>query len=187
MTEPALTLSHWLGELNASSSQLQVSHRRSAIEYTFEALDRTHRDTAAVLGEDEFGREMNDTMNAWAKEELLQGSYMREYHLWEKDCAEYFVKQAGKCDSSITMKARGGQSFIDVVLKAISRFGVSVPDAVMDTIGTMRNNVNTMKHAPGLVTEHFITAGEHEAAMVAIETFWKTLSENEIYQMPRKV
>ncbi|MFA5952622.1 MAG: hypothetical protein WC807_20365 [Hyphomicrobium sp.] len=186
IAEPTLRLSHWLGELNASSSQLQVGHRRTAIEHTFAALDRLHEDAAAVLRGDLLGDELNDRMNAWAKEELLQGSYMREYHLWEKDCAEYFAKQAAKCNATIGMKARGGQSFVDVVRAATDRFGVSIDDSIMSAIGTMRSKVNAMKHAPGLVIEHFITAEEHESAITAIEAFWEILSQNEEYRQPRK-
>jgi hypothetical protein len=154
---------------------IQVGHRQMAIEYTIAGTAKIHDANLDMLGRDPITSEMEGTMRAWVVETLLQGAYVREYHLWEKDCKAYFPAMAERNGVIMVMKAKGGQSFTELVKEALIAFGVAVPDNILTAIEQMRQRVNTMKHEAGLELEHFITESEYKEAISALEGFWEHL------------
>jgi hypothetical protein len=78
----------------AAVNYIQASHRRDAVEYTIAGIKKIHELNLELFGRDPLTLEMEGTMQAWVAETLFQGAYMREYHLWEKDCKAYFPAMA---------------------------------------------------------------------------------------------
>lgn len=182
MTAKHLKLTHRFGGNDAAVRYIKISHRRDALTYIMSALDHVHRSAAAEGPDDTLSVELNDTMSAWAKETLLQGSYIREYHLWEKDCTEYFVEQAARNAVPLSMKAKGSRPFPERVSHILGRFGVAMPLEPMAAIEAMRVQVNRMKHTAGFTLEDFVTAHAHDNAVAAIENFWNELSGLEAHE-----
>jgi hypothetical protein len=115
-------------------------------------------------------------MRDWVTETLLQGAYLREYHLWEKDCKAYFSVMAERNGASMTMKARGRQTFMELIKEALIAFDVIVPEEILSVIENMRQRVNVMKHDAGLELDHFIDEKNYEIAVTALEGFWEHLA-----------
>ena len=65
-------------------------------------------------GRDPHKVEMEGRMPEWVAETVLQGTHMREYHLWEKGYKAYFPRMASRNGNTLTMKSKGGQSFTDL-------------------------------------------------------------------------
>ena len=110
-------------------------------------------------------------MRAWVAETLLQGAYLREYHLWEKDCKAYFPEMAQRSGSTLVMETRG-QSFTALIWDILARFSVAVSPNITSAIETMRGRVNVMKHEAGLELDHFISEADYIAGVEALEEFW---------------
>jgi hypothetical protein len=166
-------------ESGASVNYIQVGHRQTAIEYTIAGTAKIHDANLDLLGRDPLTSEMEGSMRAWVVETLLQGAYVREYHLWEKDCKAYFPAMAERNGVTLVMKARGGQSFTELVKETLVAFDVVNPDDILTGIEQMRQRVNVMKHEAGLELEHFVTEGEYSEAISALEGFWEYLAARE--------
>jgi hypothetical protein len=166
-------------EPGATVNYTQVGHRHTAIEYAIAGIAKLHGANLALLGDDPFTSEMEGTMRAWVIETLLQGAYLREYHLWEKDCKAYFSAMAERNGVSMTTKPKGGQPFTEFVRDTLAAFNVDVPTLVLGAIERMRVKVNTMKHDAGLELDHFITNSDYADAVAALERFWEYLAERE--------
>jgi hypothetical protein len=159
----------------ATVNYTRVSHRHTAIEYTIAGVAKLHDDNLNSLGHDPFTSEMEGTMRDWVIETILQGAYLREYHLWEKDCKAYFVAMAERNGASMTMKTKAGQSFPQLIEETLVMFEVTVPADILGAIEHMRQKVNTMKHDAGLELDHFISERDYTAAVAALEGFWEYL------------
>jgi hypothetical protein len=158
---------------------VQVGHRQTAIEYAIAGISKIYEANLDLLGRDPITSTMEATLQAWVIETLLQGAYVREYHLWEKDCKAYFPAMADRNGVTLVMKAKGRQSFADVVKEALAAFDVMMPGDILSAIEHMRQRVNTMKHDAGLELEHFVTESEYKEAISALEGFWEELGSRE--------
>src|SRR3954468_16514463 len=147
-------------EASAAKNFIQLGHRQTAIEAAVIALQRQSDTTLAQPGCDPLTSELAETMRDWVTETLLQGAYLREYLLWEKDCKAYFAAMAQKNDVCISAKPKPGQGFVAFVVELLAAFSVSIPGNILPDIDYMRSRANTMKHDAGLELEHFITAEE---------------------------
>lgn len=163
-------------EPGATRNYVEVGHHQTAIEYAIAGIKQLHDANLARLGHDPFNSEMEGSMRAWVVESLLQGAYLREYHLWEKDCKAYFTAMAERNDATTAMRPRGGQSFPDLVKETLISYGVTVPTHIFDAIGHMRDQVNAMKHDAGLELDHFINENDYAKAVTALEGFWEYLA-----------
>ncbi|MGO8798777.1 MAG: hypothetical protein ACLQJL_06795 [Roseiarcus sp.] len=161
---------------DAAVNYIQVSHRREAVDYTIAGIRKIHDLNLELLGRDPLTSEMEGFMQAWVVETLLQGAYMREYHLWEKDCKAYFRTMASRNGGAVTMKSG---RFTDHIRDILGLFSVVLPPGIFDAIERMRARVNVMKHEAGLETEHFITEADYTAAIEALEGFWNHLATAE--------
>lgn len=164
---------------SAVINYVQVGHRHTAIEYALAGIMRHHDAVLEASGSDPLMVEMEGTMRAWVAETLLQGAYVREYHLWEKDCKAYFPEMAQRNGASLVMKSKSNQSFTALVSTTLSQFSVVMSSDITDAIKTMRGRVNAMKHEAGLELEHFVTEGDYTAAVEALEKFWSRIASAE--------
>lgn len=160
-------------EPGASGIYIQLTHGREAVEYA--GIKKVYTANFDLLGRDPFNLEMEGSMHEWVIESLLQGAYLREYHLWEKDCRAYFIRMAERNGFKLTIKTKD-QPFTGIVGNILLDFGVSMPAEVFGAIESMRERVNTMKHAAGLELDHFINEGDYWTAIAALETFWNHLT-----------
>src|SRR5208282_1370367 len=160
----------------AAVNYIQVSHRRDAVEYTIAGIKKIHDLNLELLGCDPLTLEMEGTMQAWVAETLFQGAYMREYHLWEKDCKAYFPAMALR--NGGVVKLQPGP-FTDRIRDILALFSVVLPTGIFDAVEQMRRRVNVMKHGAGLELEHFITEADYTAAIEALEGFWNLLATAE--------
>jgi hypothetical protein len=163
-------------EPGATVNCVQVGHHQTAVEYAIAGIAKLHDANLAQFGRDPLSAEMEGTMRAWVTETLLQGAYLREYHLWEKDCKAYFIGMAERNGTTTTMRPRGSQSFLDLVKETLDFYEVTVPAEILDAIDHMRVKINDMKHAAGLELDHFIGAGDYAEAVAALEGFWAHLA-----------
>lgn len=160
----------------AAENYIQVSHRRDAVEYTIAGIKKIYELNLELLGRDPVTLVMEDTMKDWVAETLFQGAYMREYHLWEKDCKAYIPAMASQNGGAVKL---GPGPFTDRIRDILVSFSVVLPIGISDTIDRMRRRVNTMKHDAGLELEHFITEADYTAAIKALEDFWNHLATAE--------
>lgn len=163
-------------ESGAAVNCIQVSHRSDAVEYGIAGISRLRDANIDALGRDPLTLEMEGAMRDWVVETLLQGAYLREYHLWEKDCKAYFALMAERNGERLAMKVRGGRTFMDLAKETLADFGVTIPEETLAAIEAMRVRVNVMKHEAGLELEHFIDKKEYLDAVAALETFWAHLA-----------
>ena len=172
-----MQLTRRYAESGAVINYTQVGHRHSAVEYAVAGIAKIQDINLDQLGRNPLTSEMEGSMRDWVIETLLQGAYLREYHLWEKDCKAYFIAMAKRNDVILTMK--GNEPFTSLVRGILSRFQVTVPDDILSAIENMRQRVNVMKHEAGLQLDHFIRRADYEAAVGALEKFWEHLSRCE--------
>jgi hypothetical protein len=163
----------------ANGNLLQVSYRRDAVQYAVAGIERHHDAVLDSLGRDPLSLAMEGTMKDWVIETLFQGAYMREYHLWEKDCKSYFPAMALR-NNGLSLPAPKNRKVTEWVVEMLSLFGVSVPTDVSNRIDRMRLRVNEMKHEAGLELDHFITEAEYTDAVDALEAFWTYLASEEL-------
>jgi hypothetical protein len=115
----------------------------------------------------------------WVIETIHQGAYLRRYHLWEKECKQYFSAQGFEIPRFLPRHSGTPMRFTEFVEKKVlsEHFSLTVPDGVMAAIDTMRGKVNNMKHEFGVNAD--VTADEYEVAITAIEKFWAFLGDSE--------
>jgi hypothetical protein len=166
-------------EGSAATNWIQAGHRRGAVEYALAGINRHHDAVLEAFGPDPIMAELEGTMKAWVAETLLQGAFLREYHLWEKDCKAYFPAMAKRNGSSMVTLTKGKLPFTSRVWDALTLFSVAMPSEITSPIETMRERTNVMKHDAGLELEHFISEADYTAAITAIEGFWSYLMDAE--------
>ncbi len=127
----------------AAVNYIQVSHRRNAVEYTITGIKQIHEINLELLGRDPLTLEMEGVMQAWVTETLFQGVYMREYHLWEKDCKAYFPAMGLRNGGAVKLEPG---PFTDRIRDILASFSVVLPTGIFDAIERMRRCVNVMKH-----------------------------------------
>jgi hypothetical protein len=171
-------------EPGAAVNWIQVSHRSDAVQYAVAGASKIYAANVDQLGRDPLTAEMEATLRDWVVETILQGAYLREYHLWEKDCKAYFSTMAERNGTKLNMKPRSGQSFLDRVIEILALFNVAEP-AGMSGIEDMRMKVNVMKHEDGLELDHFITSSDYDDAIATLEGFWRHIESSEEVQYRR--
>jgi hypothetical protein len=165
-------------ELGATKYFIQAGHHRTAIEAAVAYVDERFARSAPERTADMLASEFASIEHQWVIETIYQGAYMREYHLWEKDCKEYFLSQG--------MKPAKRAAFTDHVKGVLScHFDLVVPEDVMDALSTMRLKVNRMKHEGEVQNDEFVLAADYAAAVTAIERFWQFLEENEQFAISK--
>jgi hypothetical protein len=160
----------------------QAGHRQTAIEqavhYVQEGFARSARENANDL----LVSALSPNICEWVIETIYQGAYVREYHIWEKDCKEYFSAmgvQTKKRKQPKQRKQPKRGTFSRYVTGVLSSEGIVVPKDVMGALSTMEDKVGRMKHVPGVQNNEFVSAEDHGAAVAAIEQFWEFIGENE--------
>lgn len=118
-------------------------------------------------------------MHDWLVETLLQGAYMREYHVWEKHVKAYLNDQRRWNGGTEIVWRKGGTDMVQRAMSCLSEFGATIDERIVQAISVMRENVNEMKHEEGLLDEHFVTLEDYRAAHQAIVDFWDRLSQIE--------
>lgn len=167
---------------HASICWTQVEHRKTAMDYAIKGIGLVREKNAALFPDDQMFAEMEDTMRDWVIETLIQGAYIREYHLWEKDTKQYFQKQLTLNKSSQQLAFKSGKrGFIDLAIFGLSVFGAQVPPTVINVLDLMRRKVNSAKHDPGLLVGHFLTQDEYNKAVQNISAYWQELDTQENY------
>lgn len=159
-------------EPGALIPRIQAEHRRDAVQYAIAAIHEAVAQGEEVFPEDELFCELSVQHREWVVETLYQGAYLREYHLWEKECKEYFSSMARRNHVDLALKSNGFPSEVERALVLFSAASV-LPE--LQGIREMNARVNIMKHDPGVLTEHFVTATDYDTAHAAITRFWEAL------------
>jgi hypothetical protein len=163
-------------EPGASIPLIQLQHRKDAVEYAIQGI-RKHCDAnIAATDNDLMFKEFEPIMRDWVIETLYQGAYLREYHLWEKDCKEYFAVMARRNGEIRQLRS---STFVPEVVRAVAEYGLTLEPLILERIREMNQKVNVMKHDPGLNLDHFITREDYAKATDAIEQFWDYMLINE--------
>lgn len=158
-------------EPGATKFLIQTQHHRTAIGSAIGYVDAGY---AQLPTNDSLPSEFVAIEHDWVIETIYQGAYMREYHLWEKFCKEFFSPMG------IDTKPPRGVPFPDHVKQIIfAHFGLVLPEDVVSALSEMRGKVNIMKHESGLEADQFVRADDYAIAVAAIERFWEFLVDNE--------
>jgi hypothetical protein len=171
-----MRLTHRYLEHGAAHNLIQVGHRQTAIQYAIAGITKIYEANLTLFGDNPLNSEMEGTMREWVVETLLQGAYLREYHLWEKDCKAYFAIMAERNGETISIETQG---LLTGIKNALIRFNVAMPLDILSTIESVRKRVNVMKHDAGLELEHFVTEHHYKEAVNAVERFWEYLADCE--------
>jgi hypothetical protein len=155
---------------------IQLSHRREAIDGVIAAIAKMY--AAEAANADPLAWDAG-VMKDWLAETVLQGAYLREYHLWEKDCKAYFAAMAGRNGRELILKSKRGQTFAKVIEGTLVAFDVAMPVEIMSALEIMRQRVNVMKHDVGLELDHFVSDSDYADAINALERFWEFLAARE--------
>lgn len=121
-------------------------------------------------------------MPDWAIETLAQGAYVREYHIWEKETKEYFGKQLlfnGRVGNSAIVRPSKQENYVQAINRFLHEFSVTGLAEEMTEIEAMRSKVNTAKHDPGVLVEHFVSIDDFWAKHAAIASFWSKIADHE--------
>jgi hypothetical protein len=149
----------------------QAGHRQTAIE---QAVHYVREGFARSNAHDLLVSALSPPISEWVIETIYQGAYVREYHIWEKSCKEYFSSK------EVDTKPKKGEAFTALVKRVLSQdLVVDVPEDVMDALSTMRCKVNRMKHDAGVRDHESISAENYAAAVEAIERFWEFMGEHD--------
>ena len=139
-----------------------------------------HAEQEFALNEgDALLRELSEPIPRWVIETLVQGAYIREYHMWEKDTKKYLNDQADWNGKAVPFKWKGDH--MKNLLAALACFSVKIPDPMIDQINAIRAKVNRAKHDPGLLDEHLVTKDDLDEVYSAVEAFWQYVGENEVF------
>ncbi|MDH4412407.1 MAG: hypothetical protein QE484_03815 [Rhizobium sp.] len=159
-------------ESGALVPRVQAEHRRDAVQYAIASIHEAVAQADEVFPEDELFSQLSVQHREWVVETLYQGAYLREYHLWEKECKEYFSSMAKRNYVDLNLKSNGFPSEVERALVLFSAASV-LPE--VQYIREMNARVRIMKHAPGVLTEHFVTTTDYGTAHAAIVRFWEAL------------
>jgi hypothetical protein len=165
----------------ASHYWAQVGHDRTAIESAIKRInDGAQKEIESLNPLKEPFLDFIARSHEWVMEALLQGAFIREYHLWEKHVREYVANQRawnGRAASS-----KWHHDFIVGAELELAQFGAQLPVAVLKQLRNIRRKVNKAKHEPGLSLDHFVTHDEFFAAIETFQGFWEGLSAQEEFQ-----
>lgn len=152
----------------------------TAVEYAIAGVGQVHDHNKKLFSGDAVFSNMEGVMRDWVIETLYQGAYLREYHLWEKDCKEYFTAMMQRNGQGVSWpKHVGSAGFPAYAVGVAQSFGVTIEPPTLAGLETMRSKANVMKHEAGLTIDHFITDLDYKVGVEAIVHFWETLQEAE--------
>lgn len=166
----------------AAYYRIQTDHRRTALEAAIHSIDKEAAGAAREIGESTLELELNGVMRDWVIETLVQGAFIREYHIWEKSTKEYFNGQHQR-QTGLDVAWRSGSSHIEKIRTQIETFSVSVSDAILDELEAVRIKVNQMKHDSGMLIEHFVQWDDLDALMTNVVRFWDELDAKEDFTL----
>jgi hypothetical protein len=63
-------------------------------------------------------------------------------------------------------------------------FSAHVDDSHLTVLDKVREQVNKMKHDPGVLIDDFVSTKDYEEAVAAICGFWRELDNQESFQLP---
>lgn len=162
----------------ASLLFIQAGHRRTAIEYAVKSVKGTSKRSIDAHRSDPMFGYLEDIMSKWVVETIAQGAYIREYHLWEKDCRDYFATHLVKSLGTAAMLQKRG-SFVAVMRNVVREFAMPSLEPQLDAFDVMRQRVNTAKHDPGLLLGHFVNIEDYWSALDCVEAFWEAVASHE--------
>jgi hypothetical protein len=160
-------------ELGAVKFLQQTTNHQIAIEAAVSYVEAGFARALPGHANDAWSSELAHIERKWVIETIYQGAYLRQYHLWEKGCKEYFTSMGLTMSRQTHVRPDGVKDILS------SRFALTVPNDVMDALCTMLTKVNNMKHERGVQEDEFVSAEDYTVAVVAVERFWEFLVENE--------
>jgi hypothetical protein len=163
---------------------IHAGHREIAIDTCIGIIRRAGQEEAGRPDAAEWAP-LTKVMEDWAVESLLQGSWMREYHEWEKATKAYFDGNharngSGKVDWRGKLPGVPGASHVDRVRAQLTLFDATVPAEALDAIDRIRDQVNLAKHEAG----HFVSEADYIGLLQAVMAFWEALSGKEEFTPP---
>jgi hypothetical protein len=162
---------------------VHAGHRQTAIDTAIEVIRQAAEKEIATGPDDVLANELTGIMRGWAIESLIQGAWIREYHMWERNTKDYFdgqhVRNGG---TKVKWKKTGGGSHVSKVKDQLVLFSASIPAEVIDAIDQARKRVNVAKHED----EDLATEGDYGALATAVASFWEALTSQEEFT-PAKI
>lgn len=108
---------------------VQAGHRETAVEHAIEVIGEHAARARASFAGDPVMAALEQPVEAWVVESLIQGAWLREYHEWEKATKGYFEGQHQRNGSSKPdwktkiVSSTGAVSHVDRVRAQLFLFG----------------------------------------------------------------
>lgn len=167
--------------------RIQADHRRTALEMARDTIQEAADRDAEKLAQMGFGMCEAKGMGAWVIESLVQGAFLREYHIWEKDTKEYFNGQHQRRGGKEVSWRNLRDTHTKIVTEQLSFFGADIAVEVMQILDVARRRANEIKHEPGLLLAHFVQWDDLDKLMKAVWRFWHDLDSQEEYTLTERV
>lgn len=162
----------------AHIANIQLDYRKHALEIIKTITHELMLENQRILN-DEFFNELEKYHRDWIVETVIQGMFLREYHLWENDTKEYISTQL-KVNTRKNNPAKSSESHVEYVKSGLTILQVIVPTKTLEQIDEIRIRCNKIKHSFGVRNENFINLDEIEHTFLVFQTFWKALEDQEI-------
>lgn len=171
--------------------QVQAEYRTFAVTYAITGIGLLRERNTTLFPADMVFSEFEDATHDWVIETLVQGAYIREYHLWEKDTRQYFAEQVAinngdQKELDKAMRKVSTDGYVAMAVRGLGVFSAEISTPVFLTLDGMRKKVNNAKHEPGLLIDHFVTQEEYGGAAQTISKFWQELQSQESWYRPNK-
>jgi hypothetical protein len=162
---------------------IQLEHRKTAVNFIIECIENGNSSAPSY---DTLANYFGGIMTAWGIETVIQGAFIREYHIWEKDTKEYFCNQLSWNGNirNFSLGKKKGPHLIKVQ-EGLALFSAKISDSIMDSIEQMRLKINKAKHRSGVLVDDFVSRADHEKAVAAIGNFWQELARQEMFEPHR--
>jgi hypothetical protein len=160
---------------------VHAGHRKTAINMAIEVIRQAAANELSTTTDDPFARDLTGIMRDWAIESLIQGAWVREYHMWERDTKDYFdghyVRNGGE---KVNWRASRSPHVAKVIAQ-LEFLSASVPSELLTVINEARKRVNIVKHE----ADDFATEADYKALATAVASFWETLAPQEEFTPPK--
>lgn len=169
---------------SAFGYRTQADHRRTALKMAMDTVREAAESDAQKMGGDISSMDMAKAMGEWVIESLVQGAFLREYHVWEKDTKEYFNGQKERQGEQPINWRDSGKPYTNKIAALLATYNAYVDEKVMSALDLTRKRINDLKHEPGLLLSHYVRWEDVEDLFNVIGQFWDELDRQEEFTPP---
>ena len=162
---------------SATFFRTHLGHRENATQLAIKLIRRAIQIERIEHGVNPVVMEFTQIAERWAIGHIVQGCYIEEYHQWEKAVKQYFKAQRELNGLQDDFDWRSGnKSMIQRARESLMFFSVSIDEAILKGIDSVRETVNDIKHDP--LVSH-VEESNYWSAINSFKSFWEKTMEVE--------